>query len=85
MYEVRILEAAARDLARLDRQVARRVLERIRWLAANMGEIKPIPLTGDLAGLFKLRIGDYRVIYEIVRSDQMIVIHVIGHRSDVYR
>ena len=85
MYEVRILEAAIRDLARLDRQVARRVLERIRWLAANMGEIKPIPLTGDLAGLFKLRIGDYRVIYEIVRSDQMIVIHVIGHRSDVYR
>ena len=50
MYEVRILEAATRDLARLDRQVARRVIGRIHWLAANADEIKPIPLAGNLAG-----------------------------------
>ena len=43
------------------------------------------PLRYSLRGARRLRVGDYRVIYEIVRSDQMIVIHVIGHRSDVYR
>ena len=36
MYRVRILESAARELARLDKSLARRIVERTRWLAANL-------------------------------------------------
>lgn len=66
MYRVRILDAATKDLARLDKPVGRCIAERINWLAVNLDKIKPLPLTGDLAGLYKLRVGDYRVVYEII-------------------
>ncbi len=85
MYRIRILEAATRDLARLDRSIGRRITKRIRWLAANLDNIRPEGLTGDLSGLFKLRVGDYRVVYEILRAEQTIVIHFAGHRREVYR
>ena len=85
MYRLRILEAASRDLAKLDKPVGRRITERIRWLAANLDNIKPDAYTGDLTGLYKLRVGDYRVIYEILYAEQIIVIHQIDHRKDIYR
>ena len=85
MYPIRILDAAARELARLDPAVARRVVNRIRWFAENLDDIKPEALTGDLAGFYKLRNGDHRVVYEILHSEQVIVIHLIGHRREIYR
>ena len=85
MYRIHILDAAARELARLDKPIGRRAVERIHWLAANLDSIKPEALTGDLAGLYKLRVGDYRVVYEILHDEQTIVIHLIGHRREVYR
>lgn len=85
MYRLRILEAAIRDLARLDKRVARRIVRRIRWLAANLETVRLEALTADLAGLYKLRVGDYRVVYEVLRSERTILIHAIGHRSEIYR
>lgn len=85
MYRVRILDAATRELERLDEPVGRRIVERINWLATNLDAIRPDALTADLSGLYKLRVGDYRVLYEILHDEQTIVIHAIGHRRDVYR
>jgi mRNA interferase RelE/StbE len=85
VYQVRILEEAARYLAKADTAVVRRIVSRIRWLAENLDNIQPVALTGNLAGLYKLRAGDYRVIYEIVQSEQMIIIHLVGHRREIYR
>lgn len=85
MYRLRILEAAEQELAALDRQVANRVARRTRWLAENLDSIQPQPLTGQFSDLYKLRVGDYRVIYEILRGERTIVIHAIGHRREIYR
>jgi mRNA interferase RelE/StbE len=85
MYHICILDEAARDLAKLDKQVGRRVVNRVRWLASNIESIRPEPLTGDLAGLYKLRVGDYRVLYEVLHDERTIVIHVVGHRREVYK
>jgi mRNA interferase RelE/StbE len=84
VYQVRILAQATRDLAKLDTAVARRIVSRIRWLAENLDEIQPEALRGNLAGLYKLRAGDYRVVYEILHSEQVIVIHAVGHRREIY-
>lgn len=84
-YDLRIKERASDALDALDLTVGRRVMKRIRWLANNLDDITPLPLVGDLAGLYKLRVGDYRVIYEINRDHHAIVIQMIGHRSDIYR
>ena len=85
MYRIRILEGAARELAGLDKPVGRRIAQRINWLAVNLDNVRPEPFAGDLAGFYKLRVGDYRVIYEILHGEQVIVIHEIGHRREIYR
>ncbi len=85
MYQVRILEPATRELARLDKPVGRRIAQRINWLSENLNDIRPEALTADLIGFYKLRVGDYRVIYEIIPKEQIIVIHAIGHRREIYR
>ena len=85
MYRLRIIPTATRELERLDKPIARRIAERINWLAANLDDIRPEPYKGDLAGLYKFRVGDYRVIYQILHDEKVIVIHQVGHRSEIYR
>jgi len=81
----RLLDAAARDLARLDKPEARRVVARINWLVSNYATIQPEALSGNLAGFYKLRVGDFRVIYEILDPEQTLLVHAIGHRREIYR
>jgi mRNA interferase RelE/StbE len=69
----------------MDPSVARRIADRIRWLAEHCEEITPEPLHGDLAGLFKSREGDYRIIYEPIRRERLIIVHAIGHRKEIYK
>ncbi len=85
MYRPRILESASRELQRLDPPVAHRIVDRIRWLAEHFEEIKPEPLKGVLTGLFKCREGDYRIIYEPLRKERVIVVHAVGHRREIYK
>jgi mRNA interferase RelE/StbE len=82
---VRLLDAAVRDLTRLDKPAGRRVVERINWLASNHDTIRLEALSGGLAGFYRLRVGDLRVIYEILDREQTLIVHAIGHRRDIYR
>jgi mRNA-degrading endonuclease RelE of RelBE toxin-antitoxin system len=50
MYSIRILDAAARDLAKLDKPVGRQIWRCINWLAENLDDLQPEALTGELAG-----------------------------------
>ena len=74
---------AVEDLEKLDRQVAQRVLKRVTWLAENFHRIVPEPLSGEFKGAYKLRVGDWRVIYTV--EGELIVIRLIGHRREIYR
>jgi len=42
-------------------------------------------LSGKMAGFYKLRAGSYRVIYEILKDEKIILIHAVGHRSKIYK
>ena len=85
-HHIRVLDEAARDLARLDKSIGRRIVDRTRWLGAHLDEIKREPLAGDFSGLYKLRVGDYRVLYEVVwHQEAIIIVHAIGHRREIYR
>lgn len=44
-----------------------------------------VPLKGELKGLWKYRVGNYRIIYQIKRSKLIITVIDIGHRREVYR
>ena len=84
-YKVRILDPAAHELARLDKQIGQRIVKRIHWLAENLNNVQLVALKGDLASFYRLRVGDYRVVYEILHGERAIVIHLIGHLREVYR
>jgi mRNA interferase RelE/StbE len=84
-FSPRVLKNASRQLERLEPNVAKRILDQIRWLAQHFDEINPEALKGDLTGLFKYRVGDYRIIYEPVHKERVIVVHEVGHRSKIYK
>jgi mRNA interferase RelE/StbE len=83
-YSVRYEPEAWEDLINLPIQVQSRIIKKIDWLAENFDDIAPLGLTGNLAGFYKLRVGDYRSIYELNNTDTQIIIIRIGHRSEIY-
>jgi mRNA interferase RelE/StbE len=84
-YSVEFRPEAESDLSRLDKDVAQRIMNRIKWLAEHLQETKIETLRGDRwKGLFKLRVGDFRVVYAINHPKKLISIHLIGHRREIY-
>jgi len=71
------------QLDSLDSLIRERVLSKVGWLGEHFEDIVPEPLHKEMKGLYKLRVGDYRVVYA-VRGDS-IFIEVVGHRRDIYR
>jgi mRNA interferase RelE/StbE len=76
IYELEFKAEAVSDLEKLTQVVRERVVSKINWLSENFEQITPQPMTGDLAGLFKLRVGDYRVLYSFSDEPKIITIHV---------
>ena len=83
MAEIRWIPAAKKDLEKLDPPIKKRILKKISWLAENLDHITPKSLSGEYSNLYKLRVGDWRVIYDF-EPDSKLIIRFIGHRSDIY-
>lgn len=83
MADIEWTEGALRDLERLDRPIARRILRRLAWFSKNFQSVVPEPLAGQLKATFKLRVGDWRAVYTV--EGNTIIIQFIGHRSNIYR
>ena len=82
-YQVTVTPAADHVIAKLPRDVRRRIADRLVALADNPQPPGSIKLTGEDA--YRIRVGDYRIIYTI-QDDRLIVLVIdIGHRRDVYR
>lgn len=83
-YRVDIARRALRTLAALPRQEQQRVRAAIDLLADTPRPPGSVKLTGEDRA-YRVRVGDYRIVYEVL--DDRLVIHVvrIGHRRDVYR
>jgi mRNA interferase RelE/StbE len=85
LYSVRLLKTASKELEKLDRSVARRIADRLEWLSTNLDSTKLFPLKGELSGLYKLREGSHRIIFEVLKSENTIIVHAIGHRREIYK
>lgn len=82
-YSIRIKGSAARTLRRITPSDRRRVVAAIDRLATERaaGGV----LKGEFSGLRRLRVGSYRVVYEVVQEELVILVVRIGHRREVYR
>jgi mRNA interferase RelE/StbE len=83
-YLVEFTPEAMADLEALTPTIQERILRKVRWLSDNFENVSPQALSANLSGLFKLRSGDYRVIYSLTTQAERITIHKVGHRRDIY-
>jgi len=83
-FEVTLQPEAVASLGALDPEIRRRIRKKLTWLAEHSDELRHASLSENLAGLCKLRVGSYRVVYELVVEKRRLVVHAIGHRSEIY-
>jgi mRNA interferase RelE/StbE len=84
-YTLSILPAAKKTLARLPKDRQRLLDTHILSLADNPRPVGSIPLKGEGRGLWRLRVGDWRILYQIQNKELIVLVVDIGHRRDVYR
>ena len=88
VWTVELDPAALKELRKLDRQVARRILSFLRERLSVIDDPRSIgeALRGDTLGdYWKYRLGDYRIVSRIIDRRILILVLRIGHRRDVYR
>ena len=83
MASLKWSEDALHDLGDIDAEIARRIVEKVKWLGENFSGVVPENLHHDLEGKYKLRVGDYRVVY--TAHEDLIIVQAVGHRKDVYK
>lgn len=81
-YTVSLSNAAQKQLSRLDRSIARRITEAM----AALGDSPRPPGCKKLVGIdaWRIRVGDYRVVYQIFDGRLLVLVVRIGHRREVY-
>jgi mRNA interferase RelE/StbE len=83
-YLVEIARSAAKDLRRIDREWIPRIVAAIETLEADPRPAGSKKLVGS-DRTYRLRIGDYRVIYDIHNDTLIVLVVRIRHRRDAYR
>lgn len=83
MAKIEWSDIAIADLAKIDKLIAQRIVRKVTWFGNNFENITPDPLSKDMKGLFKFRVGDWRVVYTL--EDDRITIQFVGHRSEIYK
>jgi mRNA interferase RelE/StbE len=83
-YTVQIKRSALKGLQGLPRHLQAQLRKQIDSLAENPRPSRVIKLAGD-ENLYRVRVGDYRVIYQIQDKALLVLVIKIGHRREVYR
>lgn len=87
-YRIEVGPKADAQLGELDPAVGSAVERKVLWLSENAAVMIHRRLVGmpdDLAGLCKLRVGDWRILYWIYPAEKIVRVYRIQHRSEVYR
>ncbi|MEO8557903.1 MAG: type II toxin-antitoxin system RelE/ParE family toxin [Rhodospirillales bacterium] len=86
-WQIEFDERARKELRRLDATVQKSILRYLRSRVATSADPRRMgkALTGDLAGLWRYRVGDWRMVCRIEDQKLIVLVLVIGHRREVYR
>lgn len=85
MYKVEISENALKQLRKLDKQIARLI---IAWITKHLEGCKNSRLLGrelvaDKKGVWRYRVGDYRILTHISQNKLIVLVVDVGHRKDI--
>ncbi len=76
------------DLKTLSQEIADRIIKKVVWFSAQKDPLNhATSLTGVYAGVYRFRVGDYRVLFEKNTAGQLVVLLIlrVKHRREVYR
>ena len=76
-YSLRIKNSAAKELARLPREIKERLIEAIDRLSEE--PLTGALLKGGLRGLRRLRVGNYRIVYEVLDDELIVLVVRVAH------
>ena len=82
-YKVIFTKSVKKDFRKIPKLEVSKILNEIEGLAKNPRSSKTKKLKGEK--LYRLRVGNYRVIYDIQDNLMLIFVVKLGHRSDIYR
>jgi len=82
IYKIEFLPIAARQYRKLPVRVKSRIFVELETIGENpyLGKC----LKGEYEDKMSYRVGDYRIVYKILKSERVVEIHKIGHRREVY-
>jgi mRNA interferase RelE/StbE len=84
MYKVQIDELVfAEDFKKIDRPNQQRIIRAVRDKLSTEPKAYGKPLAGDLKGFWRLRVGQYRVIYQVLESEVTVYVIKVGYRRDM--
>ncbi len=83
-YEITYARSALKSLRKLDRTAAQRILKVIDALAYDPRPQGSLQLSGG-DGELRIRVGDYRVVYDVRDEELIVLVLRLGHRREVYR
>jgi mRNA interferase RelE/StbE len=86
-WAYRFDERALKELRKLGHQAQRDILAYLDARVAGRADPRRVgkALKADLAGLWRYRVGDYRVLCQIKDNELLVLVIAVGHRKDVYR
>lgn len=85
MYSIEYSKDIEKDFNKLPKEEVIKILAKIDRLAENPRPSGVEPLQGNLKGLFRVRSGNYRIIYQILDKCLTILVVRVSHRREVYR
>jgi len=83
-YRIVLASRARKNLARIDPVIRRRIVRAIDALSADPQPVGCVPLKG-VPGATRIRVGDHRVVYQVMHDDLEVLVADIDHRKDIYR
>ncbi len=83
-FKVQLKPAVQKDFRRIPLKILARILEAIEDLGENPFSSQSLKLA-NAERLYRVRVGDYRVIYEVETEIETVTVHRIRHRREVYR
>ena len=85
-YRVDFTKSASKELKRLPDHIQRRIRTALLALAADpFSEILKMKKIKGQESVYRIRLGDYRVVYDVQSALLLVLVIRVGHRSDVYR
>lgn len=85
MYKIEYSKDIEKDLSKVPKTEVAKILTKINRLSENPRSSGAEPLQGKLKSLYRVRHGNYRIIYQIIDDRLIVLVVKVSHRREVYR